>query len=74
MLRFLGEKAAAKRQVLTASSVEQSLVGLKQLIVSHGAFDVPCKFFLPRNIFPRASHFECLMLSPCTEMELCWIR
>ncbi|KAM9700565.1 trafficking protein particle complex subunit 12 isoform 2-T2 [Dama dama] len=42
MLRFLGEKAAAKRQVLTASSVEQSLVGLKQLIVSHGAFDVPC--------------------------------
>ncbi|KAF4019655.1 hypothetical protein G4228_011214 [Cervus hanglu yarkandensis] len=32
MLRFLGEKAAAKRQVLTASSVEQSLVGLKQLI------------------------------------------
>ena len=47
MLRFLGEKAAAKRQVLTASSVEQSLVGLKQLIVSHSAFDVPCKFFLP---------------------------
>lgn len=32
MLRFLGEKAAAKRQVLTASSVEQSFVGLKQLI------------------------------------------
>lgn len=34
MLRFLGEKAAAKRQVLTASSVEQSFVGLRQLIVS----------------------------------------
>ncbi|XP_005001564.1 trafficking protein particle complex subunit 12 isoform X2 [Cavia porcellus] len=32
MLRFLGEKAAAKRQVLTASSVEQSFVGLRQLI------------------------------------------
>ncbi|XP_040848699.1 trafficking protein particle complex subunit 12 isoform X1 [Ochotona curzoniae] len=32
MLRFLGEKAAAKRQVLSASSVEQSFVGLKQLI------------------------------------------
>ncbi|XP_028738989.1 trafficking protein particle complex subunit 12 [Peromyscus leucopus] len=32
MLRFLGEKAAARRQVLTASSVEQSFVGLKQLI------------------------------------------
>ncbi|KAK2093386.1 hypothetical protein P7K49_029915 [Saguinus oedipus] len=32
MLRFLGEKAAAKRQVLNASSVEPSFVGLKQLI------------------------------------------
>ncbi|XP_058524303.1 trafficking protein particle complex subunit 12 isoform X2 [Ochotona princeps] len=32
MLRFLGEKAAARRQVLSASSVEQSFVGLKQLI------------------------------------------
>ncbi|KAM5251422.1 trafficking protein particle complex subunit 12 isoform 1-T2 [Hipposideros larvatus] len=32
MLRFLGEKAAAKRQVLNANSVEQSFVGLKQLI------------------------------------------
>ncbi|KAG9336179.1 hypothetical protein JZ751_002526 [Albula glossodonta] len=32
MLRFLGEPAAMKRQVLTASSVEQSFVGLKQLI------------------------------------------
>ncbi|KAL4694013.1 hypothetical protein H8959_013278 [Pygathrix nigripes] len=32
MLRFLGEKAAAKRQVLNADSVEQSFVGLKQLI------------------------------------------
>ncbi|XP_012922344.1 trafficking protein particle complex subunit 12 isoform X2 [Heterocephalus glaber] len=32
MLRFLGEKAAAKRQVLTAGSVEQSFVGLRQLI------------------------------------------
>uniref|UniRef100_A0A2K6FNI3 Trafficking protein particle complex subunit 12 n=1 Tax=Propithecus coquereli TaxID=379532 RepID=A0A2K6FNI3_PROCO len=32
MLRFLGEKAAAKRQVLNAASVEQSFVGLKQLI------------------------------------------
>ncbi|KAB0405659.1 hypothetical protein E2I00_011910 [Balaenoptera physalus] len=33
MLRFLGEKAAAKRQVLNANSVEQSFVGLKQLIL-----------------------------------------
>nr|XP_020464430.1 trafficking protein particle complex subunit 12 isoform X2 [Monopterus albus]XP_020464432.1 trafficking protein particle complex subunit 12 isoform X2 [Monopterus albus] len=32
MLRFLGEQAAMKRQVLTASSVEQSFTGLKQLI------------------------------------------
>ncbi|CAG5866179.1 unnamed protein product, partial [Menidia menidia] len=32
MLRFLGEQAAMKRQVLTASSVEQSFSGLKQLI------------------------------------------
>ncbi|XP_061897774.1 trafficking protein particle complex subunit 12 isoform X1 [Entelurus aequoreus] len=34
MLRFLGEQAAMKRQVLTASSVEQSFVGLQQLISS----------------------------------------
>ncbi|XP_031807031.1 trafficking protein particle complex subunit 12 isoform X3 [Sarcophilus harrisii] len=33
MLRFLGEQAAAKRQVLNANSVEQSFVGLKQLII-----------------------------------------
>lgn len=32
MLRFLGEQAAVKRQVLTANSVEQSFAGLKQLI------------------------------------------
>lgn len=35
MLRFLGEQAAMKRQVLTANSVEQSFNGLKQLIVSY---------------------------------------
>ncbi|XP_056151745.1 trafficking protein particle complex subunit 12 [Lampris incognitus] len=34
MVRFLGEQAAMKRQVLTADSVEQSFVGLKQLISS----------------------------------------
>ncbi|XP_041827450.1 trafficking protein particle complex subunit 12 [Melanotaenia boesemani] len=34
MLRFLGEQAATKRQVLTANSVDQSFVGLKQLISS----------------------------------------
>lgn len=34
MLRFLGEQAAMRRQVLTANSVEQSFIGLKQLIVS----------------------------------------
>lgn len=44
MLRFLGEKAAAKRQVLSANSVEQSFVGLKQLIVSHNAFDFQYRF------------------------------
>ena len=45
MLRFLGEKAAAKRQVLNANSVEQSFVGLKQLIVSNNVFDFLCVFF-----------------------------
>lgn len=35
MLRFLGDQAATKRQVLTANSVEQNFLGLKQLIVSH---------------------------------------
>ncbi|VCW98349.1 unnamed protein product, partial [Gulo gulo] len=39
MLRFLGERAAAKRQVLHAESVEQTFVGLKQLIVSNDGFD-----------------------------------
>ncbi|XP_047466485.1 trafficking protein particle complex subunit 12 [Mugil cephalus] len=34
MLRFLGEQAAMKRQVLTANSVEQSFIGIKQLISS----------------------------------------
>ncbi|XP_069462132.1 trafficking protein particle complex subunit 12 [Ambystoma mexicanum] len=34
MLRFLGEQAALKRQVLTANLVDQSFVGLKQLISS----------------------------------------
>uniref|UniRef100_A0A8C8SFK7 Trafficking protein particle complex subunit 12 n=1 Tax=Pelusios castaneus TaxID=367368 RepID=A0A8C8SFK7_9SAUR len=34
MLRFLGEPAAVKRQVLNANSVEQSFVGLKELINS----------------------------------------
>uniref|UniRef100_A0A8C5U420 Trafficking protein particle complex subunit 12 n=1 Tax=Malurus cyaneus samueli TaxID=2593467 RepID=A0A8C5U420_9PASS len=34
MIRFLGEQAAVKRQVLNANSVEQSFVGLKQLISS----------------------------------------
>nr|XP_019940522.1 PREDICTED: trafficking protein particle complex subunit 12 [Paralichthys olivaceus]XP_019940523.1 PREDICTED: trafficking protein particle complex subunit 12 [Paralichthys olivaceus] len=34
MLRFLGEQAAMKRQVLNANSVEQSFTGLKQLITS----------------------------------------
>ncbi|KAG7225201.1 hypothetical protein INR49_014760 [Caranx melampygus] len=33
MVRFLGEQAAMKRQVLTANSVEQSFTGLKQLVV-----------------------------------------
>ncbi|XP_012674966.2 trafficking protein particle complex subunit 12 [Clupea harengus] len=32
MLRLLGDQAATKRQVLTANSVEQSFLGLKQLI------------------------------------------
>lgn len=38
MVRFLGEQAASKRQVLTANSVEQSFNGLKQLIVSHSPY------------------------------------
>lgn len=42
LLRFLGEKAAAKRQVLDANSVEQSFVGLKQLIVSNSVFASQC--------------------------------
>ncbi|XP_072545233.1 trafficking protein particle complex subunit 12 [Salminus brasiliensis] len=32
MLRFLGDQAAMKRQVLTANSVEQNFLGLNQLI------------------------------------------
>lgn len=32
MVRFLGDQAATKRQVLTANSVEQNVLGLKQLI------------------------------------------
>lgn len=61
MLRFLGEKAAAKRQVLTASSVEQSFVGLKQLIVSNKVSDywycvLISSAFL--YVFPRADYFE----------------
>ncbi|KAF5889575.1 trafficking protein particle complex subunit 12, partial [Clarias magur] len=34
MLRFLGDQAATKRQVLTANSVEQNFLGLKQLIAT----------------------------------------
>ncbi|NXY00168.1 TPC12 protein, partial [Centropus bengalensis] len=34
MLRFLGEQAAQRRHVLGSGSVEQSFVGLRQLIVS----------------------------------------
>ncbi|XP_063771548.1 trafficking protein particle complex subunit 12 isoform X2 [Pseudophryne corroboree] len=34
MLRFLGEQAAMKRQVLTANAVEQTFLGLKQLLNS----------------------------------------
>ncbi|KAG8445594.1 hypothetical protein GDO86_010391 [Hymenochirus boettgeri] len=34
MLRFLGEQAAMKRQVLNANSVEQTFEGLKKLIIS----------------------------------------
>ncbi|KAG7264159.1 hypothetical protein CRUP_038187, partial [Coryphaenoides rupestris] len=34
MLRFLGEQAAMKRQVLTANSVAQSFLGLQQLIAA----------------------------------------
>lgn len=42
MLRFLGEKAAAQRQVPDAGSVEQSFVGLRQLIVSEGPAAFAC--------------------------------
>ncbi|NP_001089708.1 trafficking protein particle complex subunit 12 L homeolog [Xenopus laevis] len=43
MLRFLGEQAATRRQVLTSLSVEQTFVGLKKLIESknwRGAVDL----------------------------------
>lgn len=42
MLRLLGDQAATKRQVLTANSVEQSFLGLKQLIVSLAEHLVYC--------------------------------
>lgn len=42
MLRFLGDQAATKRQVLTANSVEQNFLGLKQLIVSHPSCHFLC--------------------------------
>lgn len=42
MLRFLGDQEAMKRQVLTANSVEQNFLGLKQLIVSHPSCPFLC--------------------------------
>lgn len=46
MLRFLGEQAAVKRQVLNANSVEQSFVGLKQLIVSKNTSNIHHLIFI----------------------------
>lgn len=37
MVRLMGEQAAMKRHVLIANSVEQSFLGVKQLIVSQCA-------------------------------------
>lgn len=56
MLRFLGEQAAMKRQVLTASSVDQSFTGLKQLIVSH-----PLQFLSPQFVHVHFSGSEHLV-------------
>lgn len=53
MLRFLGEQAAMKRQVLTANSVEQSFTGLKQLIVSHSLY-----FLGMTNLFMFTSEMQ----------------
>lgn len=55
MLRFLGDQAATKRQVLTTNSVEQNFLGLKQLIVSH-----PSRPFLCFQLqFRRAKASDC---------------
>lgn len=65
MLRFLGERAAAKRQVLNAESVEQTFVGLKQLIVSNDVFDFNIVVFIRPaflcSIFLRVNYFECII-------------
>ncbi|XP_074803810.1 trafficking protein particle complex subunit 12 isoform X2 [Natator depressus] len=55
MLRFLGEQAAVKRQVLNANSVEQSFVGLKQLIL----WFVRLALLVKLNLFQNAeAEFE----------------
>lgn len=65
MLRFLGERAAAKRQVLNAESVEQTFVGLKQLIVSNDVFDFNIVVLIrpdfPCSIFLRVYYFKCII-------------
>lgn len=65
MLRFLGERAAAKRQVLHAESVEQTFVGLRQLIVSNDGFDfstvVSGRPAFLCHIFLGVNYFECVI-------------
>ena len=58
MLRFLGEPAAMKRQVLTANSVEQSFTGLKQLIVSRFILICSCLLLNVQTFTVRTSLFE----------------
>lgn len=62
MLRFLGERAAAKRQVLNAESVEQTFVGLKQLIVSNDVFDFSIVFY--KGCLPSFVMFSLELITP----------
>lgn len=61
MLRFLGEQAAVKRQVLNANSVELSFQGLKQLIVSNMVFLFKLWFFV--DSYSQKSLFSLFKMS-----------
>uniref|UniRef100_A0A3P8UHF3 Trafficking protein particle complex subunit 12 n=1 Tax=Cynoglossus semilaevis TaxID=244447 RepID=A0A3P8UHF3_CYNSE len=70
MVRFLGEQAASKRQVLTANSVEQSFNGLKQLIVSHSPYLLAKLLNLNYLWFVRLSLLTKLNLFQNAELEI----